>query len=417
MISGRRQATEQGEKRNGSDGSHAGLPRTPHTTRRFARWSARRKRDVCVVLVMLLLGVGTIITLSHGSLQVSGQAQVAQPGISPVGETPTSTSGGSPIPGATVTVRTALARNYPFPSSNIGLMQPAVDARGNVWVGEMYANRFARLDTQTGVVTTWLPPDGKNGIMTTVVDAQGNLWFVDQGANYIGRFDPVRQTFRIFPLGTVHGRQMGPQDLQFDTSGKLWFTAPAAGQIGRLDPVTDRVQTWPVPAPSAGIPSTPFSLTVLPNGQIWFGDITGGAVGHLDSTTGRVTLYHLVDPQATVFSMAHDAQGRIWFTEIVPGKLGMIDPTTGRVTELSVPAMSGRSAALYRLVAEHNGDIWFVDNGANALVRYTPGKATYTFFRLSAPSGGLYGLTLDGAGRLWFSASGPSTNVIGEMSP
>ena len=367
---------------------------------------------------MLLLGVGTIITLSLGNLQGSRQAQVVQTGVSPVGGTPASTSGGSPVPGATVTVRIASARIYPFPSSNIGLMQPAVDARGNVWVGEMSANRFARLDTQTGKVTAWLSPSGKNGIMTTVVDAQGNPWFVDQGANYIGRFDPVRQTFRIFPLGTVHGRQMGPQDLQFDISGKLWFTAPGAGQIGRLDPVTDKIQTWPVPAPSAGIPSTPFSLTVLPNGQIWFGDITGGAVGHLDSATGRVTLYHLVDRQATVFSIAHDAKGRIWFTEIVPGKLGMIDPTTGRVIELPVPpAISGNLAALYRLVVANNGDIWFVDNGANALVRYTPGKATYTFFRLSALPGGLYGLTRDPAGRLWFSASNPTNNVIGEISP
>src|SRR5258708_14223703 len=85
---------------------------------------------------------------------------------------------------------------------------------------------------------TWAPPDAKNGLMTTTVDAQGTIWFVEQGANYIGRFDPTQQTFRTFSLGTVHGRQMGPQDLQFDASGKLWFTAAAGGRIGRLDPPT-----------------------------------------------------------------------------------------------------------------------------------------------------------------------------------
>jgi virginiamycin B lyase len=282
----------------------------------------------------------------------------------------------------------------------------------------MYANRFAQLDSRTGVITTWDPPDAKNGLMTTTVDAQGNVWFVEQGANYIGRFDPARHMFRTFPLGTVHGRQMGPQDLQFDPSGNLWFTAPAAGQIGRLDPATGTVQTWPASPPGTGVPSAPFSLTVLPNGQIWFGDITGGAVGHLDPATGRVTLYPLADPQATVFSIAHDAKGRIWFTEIVPGKLGMIDSASGRVTELPVPAVSGNLAALYRLVVANDGEVWFVDNGANALVRYTPGKATYTFFRLPASAGGgLYGLTRDRAGRLWFTTSGQSTNVVGEMSP
>ena len=132
-----------------------------------------------------------------------------------------SATGGTPALTARVLTRAAQTRLYPFPQSNVGLMQPAVDGRGNVWVGEMNANRLARLDSHTGVVTSWEPPNGKYGIMTTTVDAQGNVWFVEQGANYIGRFDPVRQTFRIFPLGTVHGRPMGPQALQFDAAGLL----------------------------------------------------------------------------------------------------------------------------------------------------------------------------------------------------
>jgi len=296
-------------------------------------------------------------------------------------------------------------------------MQPAVDAQGNVWVGEMYANRLARLDSRTGFVTTWEPPNGKNGLMTTVIDTHGNVWFVEQGANYIGRFDPVRQTFRIFPLGTVQGRPMGPQALQFDAKGLLWFTAAVGGRIGRLDPATGQVQTWPVPPPRTGVPSSPFSLTVMPNGQVWFGDIGGGAVGHLDPGTGNVTLYHLADPQAGVFSMASDTKGRIWFTELELGKLGMIDPTANRVVELPVPTVSGNPPALYGLVVVPSGDVWFVNNAAHALVRYSPGDAAYTFFQLSLPSEAPYGLTLAPDGRLWFTAIGSSANAVGEMIP
>ncbi len=387
----------------------------PQVNRRAPRWSARRRRDAWFLLIVLLLGIGTIMTLSYGGAQHAGQTSGTQPETFPPAVTTTSTTAGTPAPTARVLAGTAQSHLYPFPQSNVGLMQPAVDARGNVWVGEMYANRLARLDSHTGVVTSWEAPNGKNGIMTTAIDAQGNAWFVEQGANYIGRFDPARQTFRIFPLGTVQGRIMGPQALQFDARGFLWFTAAVGGRIGRLDPATGAIQTWPVPLPGVGIPSAPFSLTVLPNGQVWFGDITGGAVGHLDPATGHVTLYHLADPQATIFSMAHDAKGRIWFTEIVPGRLGMIDSTTGRVTELPVPTVSGHPAALYGVVVAPGGDVWFANNGANALVRYAPTTAIYTFFRLSASSGGLYGLALDPAGRLWFTTSGSSTNVIGEM--
>jgi virginiamycin B lyase len=383
---------------------HAGKPPV--------RWSARRRRDAWFLLLILLLGIVTIFALSNGAATVKQRANIAQ-----LGTPPATTTSGTPTPPARVLVRTAQKRLYPFPSSNVGLMQPAVDAQGNVWVGEMYANRLARLDSRTGVVTTWAPPNGKYGIMTAAVDTRGNVWFVEQGANYIGRFDPVRQTFRTFPLGTSNGHPLGPQALQFDASGNLWFTGVSAGRIGRLDPTTGVIQTWVVPPPAPKLSALPFSLAVTHDGQVWFGDLTGGAVGHLDPATDRVTLYRLADPQAQVFSMASDARGRIWFTEIVPGKLGLIDSATGRVTELLVPAVAGHPAALYGLVVAHDGAVWFVNNGADALVRYSPKDTSYTFFELSLPSSAPFGLTLDSAGRLWFTASGSSANTVGEMHP
>ncbi len=406
-----------GEQDHAAEVAQPGTPVAPHTKRRPARWSARRRRNACLLLLVLLLGVVTIVALSNSITQRSGQANITPPGVSPTSVPTVGATGRTAVPTVETIVRTAQTRLYPFPSSNVGLMQPATDAQGNVWVGEMYANRFARLDSRTGAVTTWEPPNGKYGIMSATVDARGNIWFVEQGANYIGRFDPAQQMFRTFPLGTVHGHPLGPQDLQFDASGNLWFTGLSAGQIGRLDPATGAVQTWPVPAPTASISPYPFSLTVTRAGQVWFGLLSGGAVGHLDPATGRVTLYHLTDAQAQVFSMASDARGRIWFTEIVPGRLGMIDSATGKITELPVPTMQGSPAALYGLVVTHNGDIWFVNNGARALVRYEPGNATYTFFPLSLPSGAPYGLTLDAAGRLWFTAAGSSANAVGEMMP
>ena len=393
--------------------------RDPDTSRveNTPRWSANHKRNAWFLLLVLFLGIGTIMTLANAEAQRASQAGGTKPETVATPVVTASSSAGTAVPTARIVTRAAQAHLYPFPQSNAGLMQPTVDARGDLWVGEMYANRLARLDSQTGVVTSWQTPNGQNGIMTTTIDARGNVWFVDQGANYIGRFDPVQQTFRIFPLGIVGGRHLGPQALQFDTRGLLWFTAAGGGRIGRLDPATGFIQTWPVPAPRPGVLPSPYSLTVLPNEQIWFGDITGGAVGHLDAMTGRVTLYHLTDPQETVFSMAHDAQGRIWFTEIVPARLGMVDSTTGTVKEWSVPVVSGHTAALYGIAVAPGGDVWFAANGINALMRYAPGAGTFTSYQLSLSTAGLYGLALAPTGTLWFTASGPSTNYAGEMTP
>jgi virginiamycin B lyase len=323
----------------------------------------------------------------------------------------------APAPTISTTVRTAQRHLYTFASSNVGLMQPAVDAQGNVWVGEMHANRLGRLNSRTGRVTSWTPPGAQYGIMTTIVDAQGNAWFAEQNANYIGRFDPRQQTFRIFPLGTWKGNSLGPQDLHFDGRGLLWFTAESGGVIGRLDPETGAMRIWPIPSPTAGIPSYPSSLFVTPKGRVWFGDYAGGMIGQLDPETGQITLYDLPDPQIQVFSMAADTAGRIWFTEVLPGKLGMFDPKTDTLTELSVPALSGSPPALYELVIDHQNAIWFVDVGANTLIRYSPGKRMLAFYKLSLPSSAPFGLTLDPAGKLWFTAGGSSANYVGEMAP
>jgi virginiamycin B lyase len=313
-------------------------------------------------------------------------------------------------PATTITtgVRVAQKHLYIVSTSNVGLMQPSVDAQGNVWVGEMNANRLDCLNSQTGVVTRWTPPGAQYGIMNTILDTQGNVWFAEQNANYIGRFDPRQQTFRIFPLGSWKGSPLGPQDLHFDGKGLLWFAAASGGAIGQLDPRTGAVHLWP-------LPSSPSSITVTPNGHIWIG--ADGAIGTLDPATGQITLYALPDPQVQVFSMATDTAGRLWFTEVLPGKLGMFDPKTDTLTELPVPAISGNPPALYELVIDHQDTVWFVDVDANALVRYAPGKQTLTFFQLSMPGSAPFGLTLDPAGKLWFTAGGSPANYVGEMVP
>jgi len=147
-------------------------------------------------------------------------------------------------PALSTTVQTAQRRLYTFAASNVGLMQPAVDAQGNVWIGEMHVNRLGRLNARTGAVMNWSLPNGRYGMMATVIDSQGAIWFSEQFADYIGRFDPGQQTFRIFPLGTWKGAALGPQDLQFDARGSLWFTAADGNALGRLDPRTGAVHVW-----------------------------------------------------------------------------------------------------------------------------------------------------------------------------
>ena len=345
---------------------------------------------------------------------------LVQTGLIPVGQTnalptpiPTSTAR---MPLSTAFVN-AKVHVYPVVPADAGLMLPAVDGRGNIWFGEMAGNRLARLDPKTGKVQEWLPPRGEDGIMGTTIDTAGNIWFAEQNANYIGRFDPVRQAFRLYPFPLSNGHPVGLQDVQFDAEGKLWFTELLNGRIGRLDPVSGKVQTWQVPTLAGGATPYPFGLTIGGDGQVWFGTFTGGVIGRLNPASGQITLYHLKHTQEQIYAMTSDAQGRIWFTELQFSTLGMVDPGNGNVVELSVPAVLGNPEDLHSIVALPDGTVWFTSSGANALIRYSPSTATFTFFRLSLPDSNPFGLIRDRANNLWFTAGGgQQANYIGEVA-
>ena len=181
----------------------------------------RRQRRSPVLLVLTLFAFAPLFMLLSGCDTPGSRTNTANtPGTQSVQQVRVHLA---PVTAISTSVRIAQRRLYLFSQSNVGLMQPAVDAQGNIWVGEMHSNRLGRLNSHTGVVTSWEPPGARYGIMTTTIDAQGDVWFTEQNANYIGRFDPSHRTFRIFPLGNVNGSPLGPQDLRFDSRGLLWF--------------------------------------------------------------------------------------------------------------------------------------------------------------------------------------------------
>lgn len=311
--------------------------------------------------------------------------------------------------------RNANAQIISMPTSRAGLMQPAIDTQGNIWVGEMTTNQLARINTRTGEVTEWTPPGGKYNIMAAAVDRDGKVWFTEQAANYIGRFDPTTESFKIYPLDSAVAPRMAPQDLEFDASGKLWFTL-LGGRIGRLDPATGAIQTWQVPTPQGVTHPYPFCLAVTPSG-VWFGYLTGGTVGRLDPATGKISLLPLANHQAAIYAMTVDASGRIWFTEMQPAVLGSIDPATGKVTERAVPAIAGDPSILYSLTATSDGSVWFASAGANAVVRYQSAKGLYTFYRLPASQSIPFGMALAHDGGIWISGDGAADNYVARIIP
>src|SRR5260221_12459584 len=100
----------------------SGTGLAPQVNRRTPRWSARRRRDAWFLLIVLLLGIGTIMTLSYGGAQHAGQKSGTQPETFPPTATTTRTTAGTPAPPAKVSPRPARSYPYTCPHPNSGLM-------------------------------------------------------------------------------------------------------------------------------------------------------------------------------------------------------------------------------------------------------------------------------------------------------
>ena len=77
----------------------------------------------------------------------------------------------------------------------------------------------------------------------------------------------------------------------------------------------------------------------------------------------------------------------------------------------------GAQYGIMTMTVDAHGDAWFVEQNANYIGHFDKRQQTMTFFRLSLPSSAPFGLTLDPAGSLWFTAGGSSANYVGEMTP
>lgn len=402
-----RPETTEAVERTPDTANKSNTPDAPPTSTRPPIWRRLVRRDAGFGVLVLLALLVTVLVISR--LPSASTPSPTTPRQTSGTATPATQSAQS---GAIV--QRANAQIIPMPTSRAGLMQPAVDAQGNIWVGEMVTNQLARIDPKTGQVTEWVPPGGKYNIMATAIDRQGDVWFTEQAANYIGRFDPATETFKTYPLDTAIAPRMAPQDLAFDANGQLWFTL-LGGRIGRLDPATGAIQSWQIPVPPGATRSYPFSLAVTSSG-VWFGYLNGGAVGKLDPATGKVTQMPLANHQAAVYAMAADASGRIWFTEMQPAILGSIDPATGKVTELTVPHSAGDPSILYGLVTTGDGSVWFASAGANAVVHYQASDDLFTFYTLPATQSIPFGMALGHNGAIWISGDGAADNFVARLT-
>src|SRR5713226_8765743 len=295
-MSNREQSPQSGKENKEGNGTRSKQLAVLPGPRRTASWSARRRRDACLLLVLLLLGVGTLFVLTSGGATPRLQSNTRQAGTSPA------TAAKTPSPPTPSLPATGVFREYPLPQSDSQLMRPAIDREGRLWFGEMGQNFLAVFDPRTQVFQQMTPPGGRFGVMSVQVAPDDTIWFAEEYANYIGHYFPTTGRYQLYQLpmftvpdpahaGKTLSLPSAPNELALDAHGMVWFTEFNADMLGRLDPQTGRMQHYLLSAKRSVQTLDPYGVTVDQKGMVWFTESSNDHIGRLDPRTGRIRFF------------------------------------------------------------------------------------------------------------------------------
>jgi len=151
----------------------------------------------------------------------------------------------------------------------------------------------------------------------------------------------------------------------------------------------------------------PFCAAPDKDGNVWVPyRFLANKIARLNPNTGEVREFRIPNKGMAEIHMAVPAtDGTVWFNEIRSDKIGKWDPRDQQITEFQAAPQLDREGILsngYKnaIRIDSKGYVW---SSGQPLTRFDPTTSTFKYF-LDAPQK-TYGLAMDEAGNMWFTAS------------
>jgi len=194
-------------------------------------------------------------------------------------------------------------------ASSLGTWGIAVDASGNVWVTDSWANRIQEFDTNGNylnqLTVPFMPSDTKttSAPVYIALGKDGTIWVqgsATAGSNsfygYLQGYTTSKTWIQMgSSLGSKGGINMNMQGLTIDPSGNIWVGDQANNGMAKYDPTGNYLNLY------VNLPGTPSNLTSDPNGNIYVATEYSNVITEYNSSGSLVNTFTLAnnpDPAA-----------------------------------------------------------------------------------------------------------------------
>lgn len=300
-------------------------------------------------------------------------------------------------------------RQYRIPTNGSTPDGVAADAGGNIWFTELTTNKLGELRAGSDKVVEYPIPGLEVNVGTTrqsvpcgpgavLPDGSGSVWVACLYSSQIDRYVPDKGVFYIYNLPVFYS---APAGMLLDGKGNLWFTAADADMLGKA------VLSQLVNNTSQGITEfAPINRTYL------------FKFNHLNSFLGGSNV--ITSSLPTPSGIAMSPSGTIWVTEHVDSSFDSYTPATGSLTRYwtsqTYGAFGFSSSFPNGIAIDGNGTVWIGEHYGNKILEFVPGSGAMTEYPVpccTSNIAGVYSVTLDSGGNLWFVEI--NGNAIGEL--
>jgi DNA-binding beta-propeller fold protein YncE len=268
--------------------------------------------------------------------------------------------------------------------------QLAVDALGNLWVGDSLNNRFQIIAPDGAFQDAWGDAGRDDGefyfssgsqldaVGAVAFDSAANMYVLDSGNDRVQKFDPARSFITAWgESGDAEGQFGHPFDIAIGNGDRVYVIDDERDDVQVFDVEGAFLFSFGGSGTDEGELFDTGSVTIAPDGAIWVADWGNDRIQKF-SPDGELLLAagapgtgpgQFLGP----LDIAADAQGRVYVTDCCSYRVLVFDANGQYLTEFGRYGVGdGAFAAPAGIAVAADGTIYVSDGGLDRVTAFAP---------------------------------------------